>query len=152
MSAVSWLSSLYASEGACLTLLFPPFPFHFSCPLLISPFPKLGLLSFCFECCLNHLYKSEMFSEKCTNIFCFSLFLCFFSSFSNISCFLFLIALYLCYQSCSLNKWFYSVQFINFLTSFLQNFWPFEWASNHSMKLLSLKLVVANSISPLFLL
>ena len=55
MSAVPWLSSLYASEGACLTLLFPPFPFHFSCPLLISPFPKLGLLSFCFECCLNHL-------------------------------------------------------------------------------------------------
>lgn len=86
---------------------------------------------FCFESCLNHLYKREMFSA---------------------SCFLFLIALYLCYQSCSLNKWFYSVQFINFLTPFLQNFWQFQWASNHSVKLLFLKLAVANSISPLFLL
>lgn len=128
MSAVPWLSSLYTSKGACLTLIFSPFHFHSSCPLLIFPLPKLGLLSFCFESCLNHLYKHEMFSA---------------------SCFLFLIALYLCYQSCSLNKWFYSEQFINFLTPFLQNFWQFQWASNHSVKLLFLKLAVANSISSL---
>lgn len=65
MSHGSWLSSLYTLTGTCLSLLFAAFPFNYHCPLWMTPFPTLGLLSFCFESCLNFLHKSTIFTSSC---------------------------------------------------------------------------------------